>query len=64
MQPINQIHERIDREAASLLPSTFTRDLRNLLREPEWHGVFSFRMGYAVRPALPSPRRDIADCLV
>jgi hypothetical protein len=64
MQPINQIHERIDREATSPVPSTFTRELQNLMREPEWHGIFSFRMGYAERPALPSPRRDVAACLV
>lgn len=64
MQPINQIHERIDREATSRASTTFTRDLSNLIGEPEWRGVFSFRMGYAQRPALPSPRRDLAACLI
>jgi len=64
MQPINQIHERIDREVTTPVSSSFTRELQHLMREPEWHGVFSFRMGYAERPALPSPRRDVAACLI
>jgi hypothetical protein len=64
MQPINQIHERIDREATSAASATFTRDLRSLTGERDWHGVFSFRMGYAERQALPSPRRELAACLV
>ena len=64
MQPLNQIHERIDREATSLAPARFTSDLRSLMEEPGWQGIFSFRMGYAARQAKPSPRRDLAQCLI
>lgn len=64
MQPINQIHERIDREQTSGIDPVFTRDLAALIQEPNWTGVFSFRMGYAARKARPSPRRDLSQFLV
>jgi hypothetical protein len=64
MQPINQIHERIDREATSTASTSFTRDLRTLIGEPDWHGIFSFRMGYAERQGRPSPRRSLAAFLI
>jgi hypothetical protein len=64
MQPVSQIHERIDREATSAVSTTFTRDLRNLTGERDWQGIFTFRMGFAERPALPSPRRELAACLI
>jgi hypothetical protein len=64
MQPLNQIHERIDREATISIEPIFTRGLAALLDEPNWNGLFSFRMGYAARAAKPSPRRDLAEFLV
>lgn len=64
MQPLNQIHERIDREATTKAPPTFTGDLAVMLSESGWHGLFSFRMGYALSPAKPSPRRVLADFIV
>ena len=63
MQPLNQVHERIDREATSQIPPKFTHDLASLVGESNWRGVFTFRMGYAVSPGKPSPRRDLAQFL-
>jgi hypothetical protein len=64
MQPLNQVHERIDREATTQAPPTFTGDLTAMLSESGWHGLFSFRMGYAISEAKPSPRRALADFIV
>jgi len=64
MQPLNQIHERIDREATTSIDSVFTRELAALAGQPNWNGLFSFRMGYAARAAKPSPRRDLAQFLI
>jgi hypothetical protein len=64
MQPINQIHERADREQTTGIDAVFTRDLAALLQEPDWSGVFSFRMGYAERKARPSPRRALLQFLI
>jgi hypothetical protein len=64
MQPLNQIHERIDREATSLTPARFTNELRSLIEDAGWQGIFSFRMGYPTRHAKPSPRRDVTQCLI
>jgi hypothetical protein len=64
MQPLNQIHERMDRETAMQIPARFTQDVAGLIGEPNWHAVFTFRMGYAASPAKPSPRRDLAQVLV
>jgi hypothetical protein len=64
MQPLNQIHERIDREATTTVDPVFTRDLAALVDQPNWNGLFSFRMGYAARAAKPSPRRDLDQFLI
>jgi len=64
MQPLNQIHERVDREATAKASSSFTADLAGMIGESGWQGLFSFRMGYAVHPAKPSPRRALPDVTV
>jgi hypothetical protein len=64
MHPLNQIHERMDREVTRPAPARFTSDLHSLMREPGWQGIFSFRMGYSTRPSKPSPRRDVSQCLI
>jgi hypothetical protein len=64
MQPLNQIHERIDREATTGIDPVFSRDLAALAPDSGWHGVFSFRMGYGSRSARPSPRRDSAAAMI
>jgi hypothetical protein len=61
MQPLNQIHERIDRDAAA---GNFGQSLAGLLNQPGWSGIFTFRLGYAARPGLPSPRRDLSQVLL
>ena len=64
MQPLNQIHERMDREATTPIEPTFTRGLGGLTNDPNWSGLFSFRMGFAERSAKPSPRRDLTQFLI
>jgi hypothetical protein len=64
MQPLNQVHERIDREATTHIAPVFTGELSGLVAQPGWDGAFSFRMGYAQQRAKPSPRRDLADFLL
>jgi hypothetical protein len=53
MQPLNQVHERADRENWQSA-GNFTQSLAGLLNDPGWSGVFTFRMGYAERPGRPA----------
>jgi hypothetical protein len=64
MQPLNQVHERADREKTGNLAGNFTQSLAGLLNDPGWSGVFTFRMGYAERPGRPSPRRDFKQVML
>lgn len=59
MQPLNQPHERIDRERQLGLRPEFaeaTSQMPGLSGQP---CIFTFRIGYPESPALPSPRRAI-----
>ena len=60
-QPMNQLHERADREAQLGLEPRFGDALEGLLRDPAWHGLFTFRLGHPTRQAGPSPRRAVED---
>ncbi len=57
MQHMNQMTERIDREADQGAPATFLPRLQALLPRPDEHPIVTFRVGRPVRPALRSPRR-------
>ncbi|HET7091979.1 MAG TPA: hypothetical protein VFI22_00825, partial [Thermomicrobiales bacterium] len=59
-QPMNQLHERADREAQLRLAPTFGDAVRSLVGDPSWQGVFTFRLGWPTRPAPASPRRAVA----
>ncbi|MET0864348.1 MAG: hypothetical protein ABWZ98_08420 [Nakamurella sp.] len=56
LQHMNQITERIDREDSTAAAPTFAPRFAALL-PPEAHPLLTFRVGYPVRAARPTPRR-------
>jgi hypothetical protein len=64
MQPLNQLTEMADREAVLASTSTSTRHfgdaLRDLISDPDWQVLLSFRTGYPTHEALRSPRRAVS----
>ena len=64
MQPLNQPHERRDRERQLGIDPKFGRAIAKLVEEPGFEGVFTFRAGYPVSIGLLSPRRPAAEVLL
>jgi nitroreductase len=64
MQPLNQITERIDREKLLGLNPRFTQAAANLMPEPGWQPLMSFRAGYPTVKPSPSPRRSAEAVLI
>jgi nitroreductase len=64
MQPLNQITERIDRERLLGLNARFTHAAADLMPEPGWEPLMSFRAGYPTVDPSPSPRRRAEAVLV
>ena len=64
MQPMNQINERADREAQLGIEPRFGDALKELLGDPSWRGIFTFRVGYPTEQAPPSPRRAAGDVVM
>jgi len=64
LQPLNQMCERVDREAQ--LNDTFilTEAVRDLVNNDAWHAIMPFRIGYPTQEAFPSPRRLVEQVLV
>lgn len=62
-QPLNQPVEMVDRDAALGRPDSFDTALAKLAGAPGWEPTFVFRLGFAARPAGPSPRRGVAEVL-
>ena len=62
-QPMNQIHERVDRERQLGLDPVFGNAQRQLFPDPAWQPLFTFRFGYPTESAPPSPRRPVSDTL-
>jgi hypothetical protein len=60
-QPMNQLHERADREAQLGITPTFGDAVRELVGDSSWDGIFTFRLGWPTRPAPASPRRAVVD---
>lgn len=56
---MNQVTERIDREASTGAAATFAPRFAALL-PPGAHPLLTFRVGYAVRDGRPAPRRSVA----
>ena len=64
MQPLNQMCERADRERQLELEPVFSRALYDLVGSNDWFGIMRFRLGYATRSALASPRRSFQEVLL
>ena len=63
MQPLNQPIEMIDRERQSARGAQWAKRIARLTGD-EWQATFSFRAGFASRPAPPSPRRRLRDVVL
>jgi hypothetical protein len=59
MQPLNQMTEMADREIILGDTPRFGNALLDLVNDPSWQAVFTFRAGYATQAALLSPRRAL-----
>jgi hypothetical protein len=64
MQPLNQLTEMADREVALGSTPRFGLALSELVGDPAWRAVMTFRVGYPTHPALLSPRRALSAVLV
>lgn len=64
MQPLNQPHERRDRELQLGLKPEIGQALENLIQAPGYEGVFTFRIGYPLSEALASPRRPAEEVVL
>lgn len=63
-QPLNQLVETADREAQLGRPPQAANQLAQLLPPGAGQATFSFRLGYAARPAAAVPRRPLAQVLL
>ena len=61
LQHMNQITERIDRDASLSQPSNFATGMDALLAQPDRHALSTFRIGHPVRPGRLSPRRPVSE---
>ena len=64
MQPMNQVTERADREMSLSTTQTFGNALRQLIADPTWQALRTFRIGYPTMEALSSPRRSVQEVVV
>jgi nitroreductase len=63
-QPLNQPVEMVDRNQQLGRDDNFANGLQGLAHAVAWEATFTFRLGYAKEPALPSPRRPLREVLV
>lgn len=61
MQHMNQITERIARDAATGQPDRFSSPWSEVIGFPAGQGLLSFRIGHPEHAANPSPRRRLED---
>jgi hypothetical protein len=64
MHPLNQLLERADREESLGIAPRFGRAVADLVGRSGWQALMPFRLGYPLREAPPSPRRDLSAVLV
>ena len=64
MQPMNQMTERADRERSLGIEQTFGKALMELIANPNWQALFTYRLGYPTIEALSSPRRSVQEVVV
>jgi hypothetical protein len=63
MQHMNQITERIDRDADLAQPAKFASAMDALLAQPDRHALSTFRIGHPVRAGRLSPRRPVSQVI-
>ena len=63
-QPMNQLHERDDREVQLGLEPRFRDALRDLVSDSSWRAIFTFRLGHPTQSAPLSPRRSVGNVRV
>jgi hypothetical protein len=63
-QPLNQPVECIDRNLQVGRPDNYCAELQRLAGVSDGQPTFIFRLGYAERPAPPSPRRPLEDVIL
>lgn len=63
-QPMNQPVEMVDRNVMLGRADHFSPALAKLANMPGWEATFTFRLGYAEREALPSPRRPLSEVMI
>jgi hypothetical protein len=59
LQHMNQVTERVDRDASLDRPSSFASGMDALLDQPDQHALSTFRIGHPVRAGRLSPRRPV-----
>ncbi|WP_249870531.1 Acg family FMN-binding oxidoreductase [Oceanobacillus saliphilus] len=59
MHPLNQPNEMSDREKYLGTKEKFGMELKKITGDSSWQGLFLFRLGYALKDTLPSPRRSV-----
>ena len=64
MQPMNQMTEGVDREISLGIKQTFGNVLRELVANPNWQALMTFRIGYPTIEASSSPRRSVQDVVL
>jgi hypothetical protein len=64
MQSMNQMTERADRETSLGIEQTFGNALKELIANPIWQALFTFRIGYPTIEGLSSPRRSVQEVVV
>lgn len=64
MHPLNQPIERSEREQTAHLQPRFTKALADMIGDPGWHPLMSFRIGYPTMDPGVSPRRSVRDVLL
>jgi hypothetical protein len=63
-QPLNQMCERVDREAQLNSEPVLTEAVRALINDDGWHAIMPFRLGYPLQSPFPSPRRGLEQVVV
>jgi hypothetical protein len=53
-----------DREVSLGMEPKFGNALRELIADPNWQALFTFRIGYPTIEALNSPRRSVQEVVV
>lgn len=60
---MNQVTERIARDATQGLPDRFSQRWAAATGVPASQSLLAFRVGHPERAAQPSPRRDLGDVM-